>query len=88
VVNGNDVASATSSVKAITQLSDLHYQATITVYPGMALAHSRRPSMGLPRRPPRITITVIRPAANTAMSHAGTSLEIFSAVSADRLGCF
>ncbi|MCK4378288.1 MAG: hypothetical protein KAW01_03045 [Deltaproteobacteria bacterium] len=49
----------------------------------MALAHSRRPSMaclsadtaGLPRRPPRITIQVIRPAAKTAMSQARTSLE-------------
>jgi len=30
----------------------------------------------LPRRPPRITITVIRSAANTAMSQARTSCNV------------
>ncbi|MEA2110265.1 MAG: hypothetical protein U9P07_12705 [Pseudomonadota bacterium] len=39
----------------------------------MALAHSRCTSCAAPRCPPRITVMVIRSAANTAMSHARTS---------------
>ncbi len=43
----------------------------------MALAHSRRPSMaGFKRRPPRITIQVIRSAAKTAMSQTRTSCNV------------
>ncbi|NIA19349.1 MAG: hypothetical protein GWP07_02790 [Xanthomonadaceae bacterium] len=42
----------------------------------MALAHSRCTSCAAPRCAPRITVVVIRSAPNSAMSHAGTSVEI------------
>ncbi|NIA20057.1 MAG: hypothetical protein GWP07_06485, partial [Xanthomonadaceae bacterium] len=43
----------------------------------------------LPRRPPRITIQVIRSAANTAMSQARTSCNVFLAMQVRKLSlCF